>query len=549
MHQPEPLKSDKSLKWSTGRGTEVWALFCACIQGDLRTVEHLLQQNPSLVRSQHSYRKPLYFAVRENRLEVARYLLERDPDPFGLAVNDSLIEIARDRGYTEMERMLETRLAARFGASPVGEPLAAAIRCHDLSKLNTLLEASPEWVHAGDQRSNQPIHWAVMTRQLDIVDALLQRGADINARRSDGARPIHLTNGDYHFRGWRDVPKDWPVTPQQVYRHLVQRGAQVDLGMACATGDITRVRELLDQEPGLVNRVSDYSGYYVGAGAPIKNAAAGGHLEIIQLLLERGADPNLPEEGIAPDGHALHTAVVRGHIEIVRLLLKHGAHPNVEVESSADTLSAALASGGYSYVKPNPEMVELLCSHGASRAVHLLAYSGDIVTAAAVFAANPALANDPEALANAASEGKDAFVRLMLRYHPDLPRRLEFPGWAVAAKTRELNELLFQHGMNPSAPDWLGITPLHHMAHSGDLEKATLFIDHGANLHARDEDLCSTPLGWAAKQGRKEMVELLLQRGAAPHLPDDPPWATPLAWARCRGHAEIAELLSRRGAQ
>lgn len=385
-----------------------------------------------------------------------------------------------------------------------------------------------------------------MTRQIDFVDELLKRGADINARRGDGARPIHPTHGDYHFRGWRDVPKDWPTSPEEVYRHLVGRGATVDLGMACATGNLARVRELLDQDPSLVNRVSNYAGYYLGCGAPIKNAAAGGHLQIVQLLLERGADPNLPEEGIAPRGHALHSAVVNGHIEIVRLLLEHGAHPNVEVESSADTLSAALASAGYS-TRPNAEMVELLCAHGASRAVHLLAYSGDVLTAAAVFAANPALANDPDALANAASEGREAFVRLMLRYQPDLPRRVTFPAWAVGAKTRELNELLFRHGLNPSAPDWLGITPLHHFARNGDVEKAALFLDHGADIHARDEDIASTPLGWAAKFGRKEMVEFLLQRGAQPNLPDDPPWATPLAWATRRGHPEIAGLLKRHG--
>lgn len=100
----------------------------------------------------------------------------------------------------------------------------------------------------------------------------------------------------------------------------------------------------------------------------------------------------------------------------------------MEVESSADTLSAALATAGYSHTSPNAEMVELLCSHGASRAVLLLAYSGDVLTAAAVFAANPALADDPEALANAASEGHEAFVRLMLRHEPDLPRRVQYPG-------------------------------------------------------------------------------------------------------------------------
>jgi len=549
MIQPDELKSEARLKWSTGTGTDVWALFCACISGDLATVKRLLAKDPSLARCHHAYRKPVYFAVRENRIDVVALLLDLDPDPAGLAVNDSLIEIARDRGSLEMEQLLERKFAERFGASARGEPVAAAIRNRDLPKVRALLDATPDLLEAGDKRSCRPIHWAVMTRQINVIDELLKRGADINARRSDGGRPIHLTNGDYNFRGWRDVPEDWPTKPREVYDHLVRCGANIDLGMACATGNLSRVRELLDQDPSLVNQVSDYNSYYIGCGAPIKNAAASGHIEVVQLLLERGADPNLPEEGIAPDGHALHSAVVRGHIEVVRLLLKHGAHPNVEVESSADTLSAALATAGYSYVKPNAEMVELLCSHGASRGVHLLAYSGDVLTAAAVFAANPALANDPDALANAASEGKESFVRLMLRYQPDLPRRVEFPGWAVGAKTRELNELLFEHGMNPSAPDWLGITPLHHFARNGDLEKAALFLDRGADLHARDEDISSTPLGWAAKFGKKAMAELLLQHGAKPNLPDDPPWATPLSWATRRGHSDMVELLRQHGAK
>jgi ankyrin repeat protein len=441
-----------------------------------------------------------------------------------------------------MQRLLETKLAGRHGASPRGEPVAAAIRERDLAKVCALLEASPELLHAGDLRSNQPIHWAVMTRQLDVIEELLRRGADINARRGDGGRPIHLANGDYHYRGWRDVPEDWPTTPRAVFDHLVSLGAKVDLGMACAMGHLARVRELLDQDPSLVNRLSDYNSGYIGGGAPIKNAAARGHLEVVKLLLDLGADPNLPEEGIAPDGHALYSAAANGHFEVAKLLLEHGAHPNVEVESSADTLSRAVSKG-------DQKMIELLCAHGAARAVHLLAYYNDLQTAAAVFAANPALADDSDALANAAGEGHEAFVRLMLRHQPDLPRRVTFPGWSVGAKTRELNELLCQHGLNPSAPDWLGITPLHHLARNGDMEKAAIFLDHGADLHARDEDICSTPLGWAAKFGRKEMVEFLLQRRARPNLPDDQPWATPLAWATRRGHAKIAGLLRRRGAK
>ncbi len=537
MIRPEALKKNEPLVWSTGMGADVWEMFCTCITGDLEAIKRLVNKDPSLVRCNHAYRTPLYFGVRENQVEVAAFLLEHGADPLSLAVNDSLLDITRDRGYVEMEKLLEASLASAHGASPKGEAVAAAIRERDLPKVRSLLDASPELLHAGDGGSSQPIHWAVMTRQLDIIDELLARGADINAARFDGARPIQLTNGDYNYRGWRDVPEDWPTTPAQVLAHLRTCGAYCDICTACHIGDLERVRELLDRDPSLANRVSEYVTYYLGSGAPLKNAAAKGHLEIVKLLLERGADPNLPEEGIAPHGHALYSAVANGHYEIAKLLLEHGAYPNPEVESSADALSRAMMNS-------DQRMIDLLCSYGAARAVHLLAYYGDVRTAAAVFAANPALADDPEALSNAAGEGQEAFVRLMLRYQPDLPKRIIFPGWSVGAKTRELNELLFEHGMNPSQPDWLRTTPLHHFARKGDVEKAAIFIDHGADLHARDEDICSTPLGWAAKFGQTRMVEFLLRRGANPNLPDDPPWATPLAWATRRGHQQIVELLN-----
>jgi ankyrin repeat protein len=540
MIRPELLAKDEPLVWSTGTGTDVWEMFCAAIRGDLDRIRQLLCKDPSLVRSHYWYRTPLYFAVRENQVEVAEFLLDHGADPLSLAVNDSLLEITRDRGYVEMQQLLEHKLETKFGASPKGEPVAAAIREHNLTQVHKLLDDAPELLHAGDLRSNQPIHWAVMTRQIDIIDALLDRGADVNAPRADGGRPIQLTNGDYFYRGWRDVPKDHPTTPADVLDHLRSRGACVDINTAASIGDLKRVKELLDEDPSRANRVADYITYYVGSGSPLMNAAARGHMDVVKLLLQHGADPNLPEEGIAPRGHALYSAVANKHFEIAKLLLEHGAYPNPEVESSADALSRAISNS-------DQPMIELLCSYGAARAVHLLAYDGDIETAAAVFAANPALADDPEAIANAAGEGQDAFVRLMLRYKSDLPKQIMFPFWSVGAKSRELNELLFAHGMKPSQPDWLLITPLHQFARKNDLENAALFIEHGADLHARDEDICSTPLGWAAKFGNAAMVELLLTRGANPNHPDDPHWATPLAWATRRGHTDVATLLQQHG--
>ena len=550
MIRPEALKQKKPWMWSPGIGADVWEMFCACIAGDLEMVKRLLDKDASLARSHYEYRTPLSFAVRENHVEVATYLLDHGADP--LALGD-VLQIARDRGYIEMERLLEGKFASLHGASPKGEAIAAVIRERDLDKTRQLLDESPELLNAGDGRSNQPIHWAVMTRQTDIIDELLARGADINAQRHDGALPIHLTNGDYHFRGWRDVPEEVVTTPDDVYRHLVARGANVDIGMAAVKGDLERVRELLDQDPRLANRVSEYGSYYLGCGAPLKNAAAGGHIEIVKLLLDHGADPNLPEEGIAPNGHALYSAVYRGHYEIAKLLLEHGAYPNPEVESSADAVFIAIMNGDL-------RMVDLLASYGAvwnipvtkgrafsyeemaarlpARSAPVLAHYGDVRTAEAMFATDPALADDPEALKNAAGNGHEEFVRLMLRFQPELAKRV------TVSRPRKMAELLFEHGMDPNRPNWLRITPLHQFAEHGDLESAALFIERGADLHSREEEFCSTPLAWAAKFGQTRMVEFLLRRGAKPNLPDDPPWAKPLAWATRRGHHEIARLLT-----
>src|SRR4029077_10615954 len=155
MIQPEELKKSEPLKWSAGTGTDLWELFCACIAGDMPTISRLLANDPSLVRGRYSYRTPLYFAVRENRLEAAEYLLDHGADPIGLAVNDSLLEICRDRGYAEMAGSIEARLLRLHGASPTGETIAQAIRARDLPAVRALRHPTPELVSAGDRRSNQ----------------------------------------------------------------------------------------------------------------------------------------------------------------------------------------------------------------------------------------------------------------------------------------------------------------------------------------------------------------------------------------------------------
>src|SRR5687768_4890407 len=466
MLQPAELKSDHKLLWSQGRGTDVWALIQACASGDLTAVRALIAKDPSLARSHYDYRKPLYFAVRENRIDVVRFLLEHDCNPLDLWMDDDPIEIARDRGYTEMEQLLTHTLDTKFNASPKGEPVALALRDHDLKRMRALLDAQPELAGKGDKRSSQPIHWATMTRQLDAVDELLRRGADINAQRMDGARPIHLTNGDYCYRGWRDVPRDWPVTAAHVMAHLKARGAFIDLPTACHTGDIDRVRELLRQDPSLANRIGEHEGYYLAVGSPLSNAAAVGRIDIVQVLLDHGADPNLPEEQIAPWGKALYSAVFHGHYDIAELLLERGAFPNPPVESSGDALWVSRE------LRPNKRMEQLLLSYGA----------------------RPAQEQKVEDLATRAHN--------WLRISP-------LHEAARKGDVREAKKLL-EAGADLTARDeHLRSTPLAWAAKYGQLEMVKFLLKRGAPKSLPDDPPWATPLAWAIKRGHDEIARLL----------------------------------------
>lgn len=149
-------------------------------------------------------------------------------------------------------------------------------------------------------------------------------------------------------------------------------------------------------------------------------------------------------------------------------------------------------------------------------------------------------------------------VRLCLDIDPTVARQVHADDLVYSLHRSEdrhdiltVPSWLLEAGMTPTDSDWLRVTSLHRLAigsvqHGSDgsvyrphLDVMQLFIEAGADLHARDEEYRSTPLGWAARWGRREAVEL---------LPDDPPWATPPAWAQNKGHIAIEQLLRAAGA-
>jgi ankyrin repeat protein len=117
-------------------------------------------------------------------------------------------------------------------------------------------------------------------------------------------------------------------------------------------------------------------------------------------------------------------------------------------------------------------------------------------------------------------------------------------------------QTLLNNGMNPDTCSWEGQTLLHCLCtpdpdgkqSEANVLRASILLDAGASINAREDQYSSTPLGWAARNNNLPMVRFLLARGAQTNLPDDKPWATPLAWATRRGHAEIVKVLRAAGA-
>jgi ankyrin repeat protein len=150
-------------------------------------------------------------------------------------------------------------------------------------------------------------------------------------------------------------------------------------------------------------------------------------------------------------------------------------------------------------------------------------------------------------LAMSAKGGDQQMIELLMRYGARVPDLSKW-GARYYFKHYETAAFLMKHGMNPNHMNWRRFTLLHDTAFTGDIPKARLLLEHGAEINALDDEYQSTALGYAAHWAKREMAAFLLDQGADANKAGAP-WATPLAWARKKRHAEIEGLLRRHGAR
>ena len=162
-------------------------------------------------------------------------------------------------------------------ANPYGETaLMTAARTGSVEAVKTLLDRGAAVDAKESVRGQTALMWAVVENHPDVVRLLHQRGANINSASSVFVPP--------------------PIRADRV-------------GQAAGAG-ITRQKSQAAPQ---------------GKMTPLLYAVRDGNLEMLQLLLELGADIKLTDaNGTSP----LVFALVNGHVSTARILLEKGADPN-----------------------------------------------------------------------------------------------------------------------------------------------------------------------------------------------------------------------------
>jgi RNA polymerase sigma factor (sigma-70 family) len=515
---------------------DTWRILSAANDGDTDTVRAMLADDPKLLTVNYGYWQPLHFAARAGRTDIVELLLDAGADPLShvwWAGYHNPLEAARDRGHEQSVRLLEAAVNSRTqGAATRGELICHAVASGDASRIGKLLDEDPSLVNVAeivsDQiGSRQPLHVAVEMGRLDLVDLLVERGADLEGVRGDGFKPIHVALWENQ---WRKVRDGWAMVG-----YLLGKGAQHSICVAAARNDRATVSRLLDEDAALVN-FRDTNGV-----RPLSCAAERHHEDMTRLLLERGADPNLPEDNYAHLGYALWSVTCgRPNSAIARLLLEAGASIKAGWHASGD-VSYALVTA------KDDELRGLLYEHGAVAGLSSAANAGRLDLCAEILAVDPSKAQD-HLYGNAIQQGHLGIVKLMMRHGAQLDPKM-VRTWqtalaqCLAHQRVELAEFLIENGEDINWPNWFGQPPLHYATMRDRPDMVEWALDHGADIEARDWELESRTLAWAAHVGSIECARVLLERGAKVTHPEDKPWNTPMARAEKTGHAEIAALL------
>ena len=235
------------------------ALFSSADGNCIALATDLLDHGASVDARDRFGARPLSHAARFGHLEMVDLLLARGApiDARNLAGATALYFAAEGGHVRVADRLIglgaDVKLTGRSGISPVA---AAAYAGSDRIVEALIAHGADERV--ADDTGKPPIVYAAARAKLDIVERLLGRNIDINARYQHELTLLMWASGADEKVSEADATK--------VVKYLLDAGARLD-----------------DRD--------------ARGRTALMIAAEGGRAEIVALLLARGADPTLKDEG------------------------------------------------------------------------------------------------------------------------------------------------------------------------------------------------------------------------------------------------------------
>ena len=404
-----------------------------------------------------------------------------------------------------------------------------------------------------DQLKREAKQWLKALRAGDSEARARLLRAHPGAPPDAGLRHVqHALAREFGFASWARLKAAAPAAiANALTREEPSRESPLQAILAAANaGDVVRLTALLDAHPDLVSERGTLPGH-TGLRTALHFGVA--HEPVVRLLLERGADPNVRDEGDV--AYPLHFAAENQDLPVIRLLLEHGADPIGTGDGhELDVIGWATC---WDYVTVQPDVLAFLLAHGARHHLFSATAVGDVDAIRAAAAADPA-----------------SLARVMDRTN----RRRTALHLAVVKRQPAALQALLALGADPEAQDQSGLTALDQAALAGEAALAEILIAHGAALGlpaavalGRSDDLrrllaadpgCLAPgARWgtlivrAAERAPGHVIETLVAHGASVDAIDDPATAidgiaryTALHAAAWHGNTSAADALLRLGA-
>jgi cytohesin len=340
--------TDLLLERGADPALENWLAFYFAVQyGNIPLVQRLLNMgaNPNLQEEDDP--TPLMEAVGRGNLEMVQVLLKAGADPQATAEEGmTALDLAVQNRHKEIVKLLENRVV------PSKRLLMAAVQARDVRMVEKLIAQGVPVNFCDEEHSYTPLSWAAENGSARIARRLIEAGADVDARDWMNQTPL-----------WSAVTYD----RVRVVRVLIEAGAKVDV--TDDSGDTLLQNAIWSESfrsiEVLIEAGADPNLVAEGAPAALHWAVAKGMGALVNQLLAAGADLNvsLPGgrdtgffEGLAPGATPLMIAARNGNLELVDRLLEAGADWTRK-DATGDTAVDVASSAGRTEVLKRLEAV------------------------------------------------------------------------------------------------------------------------------------------------------------------------------------------------